>query len=115
MESIADTQAKIRAFRDARDWMQFHQPKNLAASIVIEAAELLEQFQWTRTDETEAAVQQRRDGIANEMADVAMYLFELADNLKIDLIAAVDHKMRLNETRYPVDKAKGSAKKHDQL
>jgi dCTP diphosphatase len=83
---------KIRKFRDERDWMKFHDPKNLAVSIVIEAAELLEHFQWKDQEAVEQHIRENRDEIADELADVAMYLAELADNLGIDLIQAMNRK-----------------------
>jgi NTP pyrophosphatase (non-canonical NTP hydrolase) len=115
MSNFDATIAKIRAFRDARDWMQFHNPKNLAISINLEAAELLEHFQWKSMEESEAHAKTARDEIAEEMADVAIYLFELADNLGVDLLAAVDAKLTKNDHKYPVAKAKGSAKKYTHL
>jgi NTP pyrophosphatase (non-canonical NTP hydrolase) len=115
MSNFDTTIAKIRAFRDARDWMQFHNPKNLAISINLESAELLEHFQWTSMEESEAHARAAREEIAEEMADVAIYLFELADNLGIDLLSSVDAKLAKNESKYPVAKAKGSAAKYNQL
>ena len=115
MSNFDTTIAKIRAFRDARDWMQFHNPKNLAISINLEAAELLEHFQWKSMEESEAHARAAREEIAEEMADVAIYLFELADNLGIDLLSSVDAKLAKNESKYPVAKAKGSAAKYNQL
>jgi dCTP diphosphatase len=115
MADLQQTLARIRAFRDARDWMQFHNPKNLACSIVIEAAELLELFQWKTPEESETLIQTKRDAIAQELADVAVYLLELADNLGIDLLDAIDRKMTLNEAKYPVEKAKGSSAKYTEL
>ena len=106
---------RIRDFRDQRDWMQFHNPKNLAASIVIEAAELLEHFQWKTPDESEAHAESKRDSVADEIADVAVYLIELADNLGIDLWQAIERKMVQNEQKYPVHKARGTAKKYHEL
>lgn len=115
MPDLASTVQRIRAFRDARDWMQFHNPKNLACSIVIEAAELLEHFQWKTAAESETLIETKRAEISHEMADIAVYLLELADNLGIDLLAAIDEKMSLNEAKYPVEKAKGSAAKYTEL
>jgi NTP pyrophosphatase (non-canonical NTP hydrolase) len=115
MSNFDSTIAKIRAFRDARDWMQFHNPKNLAISINLEAAELLEHFQWKSMEESETHAKAARNEIAEEIADVAIYLFELADNLGIDLLAAVNTKLAKNEAKYPVERAKGSAKKYTHL
>lgn len=106
---------RIRKFRDDRDWMQFHNPKNLACSVSIEAAELLELFQWKSADESEKAARERRTEISHEIADIAIYLIELADNLGIDLIGAIKEKMTINETKYPIRKARGSAAKYSEL
>lgn len=106
---------KIRQFRDERDWMKFHDPKNLAVSIVIEAAELLEQFQWKDERAVEQHIRESREQIADELADVAIYLAELADNLGIDLIQAMNSKLEKNARKYPVAKAKGIATKYDKL
>lgn len=115
MNTFENVTERIRAFRDARDWMQFHNPKNLACSIVIEAGELLEHFQWKSEEESQAHVIQRRDEVAAEMADIAIYLLELADNLGIDLPTAMHQKIDHNEQKYPVEKAKGSAAKYTEL
>lgn len=106
---------RILAFRDERDWMQFHDPKNLAMSVAIEAAELMEEFQWKTKEESEPHADLNRDRIADEVADVAIYLFELADILKIDLIAAINAKLDKNAIKYPVEKARGSSKKYTEL
>ncbi len=112
---MQDILRKIRAFRDERDWMKFHDPKNLAVSISIEAAELLEHFQWKDEKAVEQHIRDHRDQIADEIADVAMYLAELADNLDIDLIQAMETKLEKNAKKYPVAKAKGVATKYDKL
>ncbi len=112
---IADVLSRIRKFRDERDWMQFHDPKNLAVSISIEAAELLEHFQWKDVDGAAKHVVEHRDEIADEIADVAMYLFELADNLGIDLKSAMLAKLQKNEEKYPVEKARGVSTKYTKL
>lgn len=106
---------RIREFRDERDWMQFHDPKNLAVSIAIEAAELLEHFQWKDKAQVEQHAAEHRDEIADEIADVAMYLFELADNLGIDLKSAMLAKLKKNERKYPVEKARGVSTKYTKL
>ena len=106
---------RIRKFRDERDWMQFHDPKNLAVSIAIEAAELLEHFQWKDKEEAAAHVSENRESIADEIADVAIYLFELADNLGVDLNKAIHTKLDKNEAKYPVEKARGVATKYTKL
>jgi NTP pyrophosphatase (non-canonical NTP hydrolase) len=115
MSSYDDVLADIRRFRDERDWMQFHSPKNLASSLMIEAAELLEHFQWCTTEESHKIVVEKRTAVSHEMADVAVYLFELADVSGIDLFAAIKEKMALNAAKYPVSKAKGSSAKYTEL
>ena len=115
MDSISELTTRINAFRDARDWKQFHNPKDMAVSISIEAAELLEQFQWKNPAECEAHLKTNREAVADEMADVAIYLFELADLLELDLGAEMLRKLENNMAKYPVDKSKGSNKKYDEL
>ena len=95
--------------------MQFHDPKSMAASITIEAAELLEHFQWKNKEEVEDYVNTHKNEIGEEMADVAMYLVELADNLGIDLLKAMKDKLKLNAKKYPVEKAKGKHTKYTKL
>lgn len=106
---------KIRKFRDERDWMQFHNHKDMALSLVLEATEVLEHFQWKKPEEVNAHAEKNKDEIAEELADVGMYLFELADNLGIDLKKAIQDKLEKNAQKYPIEKAKGSAKKYNQL
>ena len=108
-------QTRIREFRDERDWMQFHNPKNLAISLVLEATEVLEHFQWKSPEQSEAHAVEARDEIADEIADVAVYLIELADNLGIDLEQAILGKLDKNSAKYPVEKAKGNSKKYTEL
>lgn len=107
--------AKIRDFRDARDWAQFHNPKDMAIAISIEASELLEHFLWKNPAETASRVETHREKIEEEIADIAIYLFELADNLGIDLAAAMERKLARNAKKYPVEKAKGSNAKYSEL
>lgn len=115
MREIKALTEKIKIFRDARDWMQFHNPKDVALSLVLEATEVLEHFQWKNPQEVEAHAKICKDEIADELADVAMYLFELADNLGIDLPSAIEVKLAKNAQKYPVDKAKGKHAKYDKL
>lgn len=105
----------IKQFRDERDWMQFHDPKNMSISIVLEASELLEHFQWKTKEEARQYVKEHKEEIQDEIADVAMYLFELADNLGIDLLDAMKNKMEKNKKKYPVEKAKGKHTKYNKL
>ncbi len=114
-KDIASLLEKIKKFRDERDWKQFHNHKDMAISIVLEASELLEHFQWKNNEEIEKAAKENREEIGEEMADILVYLLELSDNLEIDIIEAAEKKMRKNEIKYPVIKAKGTAKKYDEL
>src|SRR3989441_6364661 len=104
---MQDTIARIRKFRDDRDWQQFHDPKNLAVSISIEAAELLELFQWKTGEEANTYARKHKERVSEEIADVAIYIVELADNLGIDLLKAIEEKLDKNAQKYPVDKARG--------
>ena len=107
-----DAARKALAFRDERDWAQFHNPKDLAISISLEAAELLETFQWSGTD---LEVAKKREAMAGELADVAIYCIFLASELGVDLADAVSAKMDANAVKYPVDKAYGNSKKYTEL
>jgi NTP pyrophosphatase (non-canonical NTP hydrolase) len=113
--TIAQIIKRIKEFRDDRDWMQFHDPKNMAVSLIIEAAELLEHFQWKTRDEVEQYVLEYREEIQSEIADIALYLFEMADNLNINLLEAMDLKLRKNADKYPIAKAKGKHTKYNRL
>jgi dCTP diphosphatase len=115
MDSISEITEKIRHFRDERDWAQFHNPKELAAAIAIEAAELQEIFLWKDYPETEQTTVEKREAVSDEIADIAVYLFELADNLGITLGEAIAAKMTKNGAKYPIEKARGSNKKYTEL
>ncbi len=114
-DSIQELTAEIRAFVEARDWRQFHAPKELAVAISVEAGELLQHFVWQTPQQSEARVQDRRAEVACEIADIAILLFEMADNLGLDLAEAMRTKLARNELRYPVAKARGSNKKYNEL
>lgn len=107
----------VLTFRDQRDWKQFHNPKDLAISISLEAAELLEHFQWKSAGEVEALLkaEDNRRRLGEEMADMLLLLVSLADVVGLDLVAAAWAKLRENAVKYPVERAKGSAKKYDEL
>jgi NTP pyrophosphatase (non-canonical NTP hydrolase) len=113
--TIDELTAEIRAFRDARDWRQFHNPKELAIAITAEAGELLQHFVWQNPEQSERRMTERRAAIEDEIADVAILLFELADNSGIDLADAMRAKLARNQERYPVDKARGSNAKYNEL
>lgn len=112
---MEDLVKRIRQFRDDRDWMKFHDPKNLATSISIEAAELLEHFQWKTGEESGRYAAENAEALADEIADVAIYLIEIADNIGIDFVNAIHRKLDKNAAKYPVDKARGVATKYDKL
>lgn len=107
--------AELEAFAQARDWEQFHAPKNLAMSLAIEAAEVMEHFQWTAADDLPPPGSTRHRAIAHELADVAIYLVRLATVLDIDITTALREKIAINEARYPVERARGRATKYDEL
>ena len=115
MSDIRELTNKIKKFRDERDWMQFHNHKDMALSLVLEAGEVLEHFQWKSLKEIENYTKINKEDIAEEVADVAMYLFELADNLGIDLKKAILKKLDRNSKKYPVEKARGKHTKYNKL
>ncbi|RLS75703.1 MAG: nucleotide pyrophosphohydrolase [Planctomycetota bacterium] len=115
--ALSELVAAVRRFRDARDWAQFHTPKNLAAATAIEAAELQERFLW-KTDaevDRDLADAVKRAGVAEEIADVVMFAMLLADRLGIDLAEAIATKLEANEQKYPVKLARGNARKYTEL
>ncbi len=110
-DSIKELTEKILAFRDARDWKQFHNPKDLAISISLEAAELLEVFQWTGSD-TEVDTDKKMDKIREELADVLTYSLLMGHDLGLDISEIVEKKLKENDRKYPADKAFGKADKY---
>ncbi|MBI3540591.1 MAG: nucleotide pyrophosphohydrolase [Deltaproteobacteria bacterium] len=115
MSDIKRLTEKIRMFRDERNWKQFHNHKDMALSLVLEATEVLEHFQWKSEEEVNTHAETCKREISEELADVAIYLFELADNLNVDLADAVDKKLEVNTKKYPVEKAKGKHTKYDKF
>jgi len=107
---------KLLAFRRERDWEQFHSPKDLAISIVLEAAELLEEFQWKGDAEVTRYLEEGGlSRVREELADIAIYVAILSNDLGLDLLEEMEKKIRKNEEKYPVGKSKGSSKKYDKL
>ena len=104
----------VRVFVDERDWDQFHTPKNLASALSVEAAELLEHFQWLQTGRAEELGAAKLKEVRHEMADVLVYLVRLADKLDVDLFQAVEEKMVLNRTKYPAELVRGDMRKYDE-
>lgn len=112
-DRIEDLTAALRQFADERDWAQFHTPKNLVMALVGEVGELVEHFQWLTPDESAEVMQDDTSArrIADELADVFIYLVRLADVLGVDLLSAADTKLESNAKRYPADQVRGSADK----
>jgi NTP pyrophosphatase (non-canonical NTP hydrolase) len=115
MSDLANLQQKIVEFRDQRNWKQFHNPKDLAISLNLEAAEVLEHFQWKSAEEITKHLTDNRDEVAEELADVLYWVLLMAHDLDIDIVAASQQKMRKNDQKYPVHKAKDSHKKYTEL
>ena len=107
--TIAELQAKIRAFVEARDWEQFHDPKNLSMLLASEVGELLAEFRWLTPEQSRAASvsEELRERVSEEIGDVGIALLSICDKLSIDLLSAVERKLAANATRYPVDRARG--------
>ena len=103
---------RLRQFAQVRDWDQFHSPKNLSMALSAEVAEIIEHFQWLSEEQSNNLPQNTLAEVETELADTLIYLIRLADKLDIDLIAAASSKIELNEQKYPVEKAKGNAKKY---
>ena len=113
--SLTSLRDALRRFADARDWQQFHTPKNLAMALCVEAAELLEHFQWLTAEHSARLDPRRKRAVAAEIADVLLYLTRLADVLQIDPLAAAQRKLRQNARKYPVARARGNARKYSDL
>ena len=115
MSEIEKLSKKIRKFNKDRDWEQFHNPKDFALSLSLEAAEVLEHFQWKNGKEVDEYVKNNKEEIADEIADVFVYLLELCNILGIDIIKATNKKMAKNAKKYPIQKAKGRSDKYNKL
>jgi NTP pyrophosphatase (non-canonical NTP hydrolase) len=114
-DRLAELQDAVEVFVAERDWAQFHTPKNLAMSVAIEAAEIMEHFQWCTGEESRVLAPSTRAMVADEIADVLIYLLRLARALDVDPIAAATDKLARNRTKYPVEKARGRATKYVDL
>jgi NTP pyrophosphatase (non-canonical NTP hydrolase) len=110
-QDIEALQAALRQFAAAREWEQFHSPKNLAAALSVESSELLEHFQWLTEEQSRNLPHGTRAKVAEELADVLLYLLQLADKLGIDPLDAARKKMQLNALKYPVERARGTMRK----
>jgi len=112
VDSLGQLNQKLQQFVEARDWEQFHSPKNLAMAMIVEAAELVEHFQWSTEDESYLLTPEKREQVSHEIADTFVYLLRLAQVLEIDLIDAANKKIALNALKYPVDRARGKNNKY---
>lgn len=115
MSDIQKLIKEITAFRDARNWKQFHNPKDLALSLVLEAGEVMEHFQWKNAEEMNAYVKTHRTEIGEELADVLYYVLLMGHDFEIDVMKALEEKMKKNDEKYPVEKAKGNHTKYTEL
>ncbi|MBK1722481.1 nucleotide pyrophosphohydrolase [Thiocystis violacea] len=110
-DSLAQLNARLLRFARERDWEQFHSPKNLAMALAGEAGELLEHFQWLSEAQSAALDDAKKREVAHELADILSYLLRLSERLDIDLIAAAEEKIAINEQRYPAEKVRGDARR----
>ena len=110
--TIDRLQEQVRRFAEVRDWEKFHTPKNLAMALMVEAAELLEHFQWVTPAESAALTATRKRAVAQEIADVLIYLLRLSDVLDIDALSSAFSKLQVNARKYPVSRSRGSAVKY---
>ena len=115
VHGLTQLRDSLRQFAAERDWDQFHSPKNLAMALAVEAAELLERFQWVTEDDSKRLPPAELAAVREEMADVLNYLVRLADKLDVNLIEAAREKIARNAQKYPVEKSHGSAKKYSEL
>lgn len=115
MSDINKFTDKILAFRDARNWKQFHNHKDMAISLALEAAEVLEHFQWKNTEEIEAYIKSNKEEIGEELADVLYWVLLMANDADINLDKALEGKMKKNEEKYPVEKSKDKHTKYSKL
>ena len=111
-EALRALQRRLAEFAAARDWQQFHSPKNLAMALSVEAAELVEEFQWLTEEQSRTLDSDRRERVRLELADVFIYLLRMADTLGVDLLEAADDKIALNERKYPAERVRGDSRKY---
>lgn len=112
MNEFENLKLRLRKFADERDWNQFHSPKNLSMALIVEAAELVEHFQWLTEDQSVSLEPKKLQEVETELADIQLYLIRLADKLNIDLLDAANKKIVINNEKYPADKVRGSSKKY---
>jgi len=110
-DQLDELRQRLARFAHERDWDQFHSPKNLSMALIAEAAELVEHFQWLSEDDSRNLPADKLREVAMELADIQIFLIRIADKLNVDIAASVREKIAVNESRYPVDKVRGSAKR----
>jgi len=115
MKNLNELTKRILAFRDARDWKQFHNPKDVALSLVLEATEVMEHFQWKSKEEIEKYIKTNKAEIGEELADVLYWVLLMSHDLKINVLEALEKKILKNEEKYPVEKTKGRHTKYNKL
>ena len=113
MQSLEQIKTRLREFAAERDWDQFHSPKNLAMALIVEAAELVEHFQWLTEEQSQTLPPEKLAEVEQEIADIQIYLIRLADKLGVDMEKAVNARIELNAKKYPADKVRGSAVKYN--
>jgi dCTP diphosphatase len=112
MNEINQIKLRLRQFAEEREWDQFHSPKNLSMALIVEAAELVEHFQWLTEEQSRSLEKKHLDKVKEELADIQIYLIRIADKLNIDLLDSVKHKIEANAKKYPSEKVRGSSKKY---
>ena len=115
MKNISDLTKKIISFRDTRNWKQFHNPKDVALSLVLEASEVMEHFQWKNKEEMEKYIVEHKVDIGEELADVLYWVLLMSHDLNLDVLDALEKKITKNEEKYPVEKARGKHTKYNKL
>jgi NTP pyrophosphatase (non-canonical NTP hydrolase) len=115
MDSVKNTIKKIVNFRDKRDWKQFHNPKDLAISLVLESTEFMEHFQWKNEKEIQEHLKNKKHEVSEELADVLYWVLLIANDFNIDILKELNRKMKKNMEKYPEDKAKGKHTKYTEL
>jgi len=112
VNDLEELRGRINNFANERDWNQFHSPKNLSMALVVEAGELVEQFQWLKESESYDLPKEKLAAVEEEIADIFVYLIRIAHQLDIDLMSAAKKKIELNESKYPAEIVRGSARKY---
>ena len=115
MPDIKELTSRIVKFNKERDWDQFHNPKDVALSLVLEAAEVMEHFQWKSTEESEVYLNDFKEDVGDELADVLYWVLLMSHDLDIDIKKAFERKMKINEKKYPIEKARGRKNKYNKL